>query len=299
MYNLNNKIKLIAFSKNTELIEIEDLDIDFEINLNEESTPNTAQVTIWNLSNNTKRLLKEEAVGIRIFYSEGDDEYSEIYFGVKKNKINIKKKPLRLTKTSVRRKKSRTPKKLKDPRNFKIIEENADIGVSIELAENHTRYINSFFSKSYSKEVNTEAIIKDIAKTMDASIKYMGNNFKHATFKNGIVFHEQARAAMTQMCDKIGCHWSLANGIVVISKIKDNFSNKITFLFDSSNINTPEFEDNNEISFETKLMPEIIPSIWVSLNTRDIEGTFKVIKVEHKGSNYSGENSTKITIKEK
>ena len=299
--NLNNKIRLEIVG--TKII-IENLDIDFEIELNNEKKPNTAKVTIWNLSEETKSVLKNYGTGVKIYYSEEDRPLGFIFEGVRQNKVNMGHMSKPRKSTAKRPRKRKPPhwiSKTKDPRVFEFDREGGDTSMTIELVESYHAYINPYYSKSYDIPITSDRLIKDIASSMNLSVN-ISSNIKHKTYLNGRAFHQSASSALTSICDAIGARWHIVdNNTILVRKIKEtkpSSSTKYVYEFDSSDIDTPEFEDDNKVKFITKLITNLRPDDWVKLNTRNISGSFRICKIEMNGSNYSAENSSEITIKD-
>ena len=277
--DLSNKIILQIIGTD---IEISELDIDFEIELTNEADPNSAQVTIWNLSESTRSEIIQNFTAVRILY---EDFYTEglinVYTGFKRSKVEQKSSKGGSSKTK---------------RQVGLENVGSDVGTVLYLAENLNNFSNSFFSKSYTTEVSSKTIISDVAKTMQAGTFYQAP-VNHIVYKNGISFHENSRTALSRVCKTIDCNWSLTQSAVNISPIKTKIQQS-TFLFDGDTIDSPKPLDNDEFSFETRFVPQLKPDMWVRVETRDYNGTYKITKIKHSASNHGDKCVSEITLKE-
>lgn len=287
--DFNSKIRLEILDTP---IAIEDLDIEFEIKLTKEQTPNEASVTIWNLSESTKQILKEDSTGIRILYkSATDTSFVQIYEGFKRFKIRTVKKTKRPSK-----------KKSKPNINRYMADEidGADVATTIELAENRLNYNNITYYKSFSNKVTTKDVIQSIANEFNAPVVYL-NDIPHQTYANGVAFSDSAKSAMSKVCDRVGLDWTFLNGKIYLSSKKNpvpSGSLVNAYLLNGANSETPEYEDNKEIKIKTVLTPYINTASIVRVEMKDVDGAFGVVKVDHKGSNCGGDNYSEITIRE-
>ena len=276
--DLSNKIVLQIIGTD---IEISDLDIDFEIELTNEADPNSAKVTIWNLSQQTMTEISENFTAIRILYQDAyTDGLVNVYTGQKRSKTE---------KTS-----GKSASKTK--RQQLTASVGSDVGFTLFLAEDLNNFSNSFFSKSYETEVSTRNIISDIARTMQAGVFYT-NPVEHNVYKNGKAFNQPSKSALNEVCKRINCNWSLTQGAVNISPLKTE-KKQSTFLFDGETVESPQILDNDEFSFETRFIPQLKPDMWVRVETRDYNGTYRITKVKHSASNYSVKCTSEVTLKE-
>ena len=302
MLDLNNRIRVEVIGTK---IAIENLYMDFEIELNNEKKPNTANITLWNLSSETMESLKNNGTGVKLYYSEEGRELGLIFEGIKQNKTNmghISKKPKKST--AKKHRKGYKPKAphwislKKDPREFNIESEGGDTSITIELVESLNSYTKSFYSKSFQNSITSDKILKDIASSLNMAIR-ISPNLKHKNYLMGKSLHQSSQSALTTICDAIGARWHIVdNNTIIVNKIKEPINSKYVYQFDSSDIATPEFEDDNKVKFKTKLLTNLRPDNWVSLATRHITGFFRICNIKMVGSNYSAENETEITVKE-
>jgi len=282
--DFNNYIRVEILNTN---IAIEDLDMDIEINLSAEQTPNEATVRIYNLANNTKSILRNDSTGVRILYRENIlKNFNVIFEGNKKDRIKTKKSH------------KRTAKKTKI-RGSAFTEQNgSDVVTTVELGENYLNYTDTFFQKSY-KTIDTKQLIREVAAKLNVGVKYIGN-IKAIKYTNGVAFKSAAKNVLNDACNRMGCNWTFQNGVISVAKIIPDSGDIQAVLnqYNSSNSAPPEFEDNDEVKITTVLSTNVYPNRYISLDMNEIKGEFRVVKVEHKLSNYSAENESILTIKE-
>ena len=281
MLDFNSEIKLEIIGSN---IKIEDLDIDVKIITTEDPTVNEAEVRIWNLSESTRNILKKSLTGIRILFKDiGKKNFSEIYVGYKRNKIVQEKSGSEKTQRVIN---SET--------------QGTDVATVIMLAENLIQYRDSFFSRSYAREVTAKDIISDIGTEMGVSIQYLDADVRNFVFKDGISFNEHSKNVLTNLCSKIGCKWSLSSNTLRLSKIEKPSPTPTQFVYsyklNSSNSETPTLQDNDEVSISTLLIPTLKAGDWIHVDMREVSGLHKVKKCEHNLTNYEGINSTEVII---
>jgi len=282
--SFDRKIRLELIGTN---IKIEDLDVDIEIKTSIDQTPNEAMVKIWNISNETKSLIKNDTIGVKILFKDIEkDSFSLIFEGNKRDRIKTQKG------SKTKGKKGGTQ------RQIEFEQDGADEATVINLGESYNKYVNTYYQKSFKGSVSSKKIIEDIASKMDVAVKYLGN-IPFVKY-NDVVFKSSAKNVLNTICDKMGCKWSFQQGAISITKTLTSEDERRVLVneYNSQNTEKPQYLDNDEIELETILSAEVIPGQWVSVDTAEIKNTLRVVKAEHYLSNYSTANKSRITVKE-
>lgn len=158
----------------------------FSCEVGDSSSSNTGKITLWNLSDETLRLLEQEDCLIELRAGYGDDlpvlmGGSLTYFETDTN--------------------------------------GADQQTTIEFVDSFTSARDTTLSLSYSGSVNGEKIVRDAAQEMGCEVKF-SPNAKLIDFKN-FAFVGTGKTLIGRVCDRSKLRWSVQNGIIQICALDE------------------------------------------------------------------------------
>lgn len=158
----------------------------FSCEVGDSSSSNTGKISLWNLSDETLRLLEQEDCLIELRAGYGDD--LPVIMGGS------------LT-------------------HFETDTSGADQQTTIEFVDGFTSARDTTMSLSYVGTVNGEKIVRDIAQEMGCEVK-LSPNAKLIDFKN-FAFVGTGKTAIGRLCDRSKLRWSVQNGIIQICALDE------------------------------------------------------------------------------
>lgn len=283
MSQFDRSASIIVGETGEDGIQIKDLRITFNIKKTKDKDPNTADVSIYNLSELTRNKIKKKQ---KIFLSAGylDDEgESLIFIGDITEVTHTIARPDVITKIVAQDgQQDLTTKKLSF--SFK-----GSTAVSTVIDK-----ITSIFpfAKKFTKDI------------IPSGLKY----------QNGFSFAGPAKDALNKVLEFAGLEWSVQNNELVIVKKGESDGKRAVLLTSQTGLlGSPErFTDDSEKSkgattkeingwrVRSLLQPRVNPKNQISVKSREIpeETFFTVLSVVHSGDTWDGQWDSLITVKE-
>lgn len=274
MFELGDKLYLrkvkLSVSNASGLKDFTGLRIKFDIEKTNEGKPNKAKISIYNLNDDSRRMLED--FKSRIILSAGYEQtYGVIFSGnIIKSKI-VKKKSL-----------------VKTPVQHKF--EAVDIVTEIEAGDGDNKYRNARLHRAFPVGTKLREVINELANAfgLPANIDFE-SIAKDYQFKYGFSIDSLCRFALDELCKTHGLEWSIQNEILqIISKDKTTKSGAIILNPHTGLIGSPT-RMTNGVEFDSLLQPALQPGCLVKIESKFINGSFKVRKVTHSGDSHEGE----------
>ena len=296
------RIELIGVDK-----VIEDLDIALKIKKTNEAPPNYCTCTIYNLSDDTYNLIKDNATGARVYVSEGGANLSKDYnlnynlvFEGDLRDLKKFKKPSRAKKPKKPRKKkaSTAPQKYNEPAITSEFE-GADVQTVIELQDGlKATLLDPYFSKSYADKFTNSQVIRDVLDNFRKNKVPIGkvDMLSEVTFKNGKVLHGYTLSILRMMCSSAMGSAYIKNGVVCVTNA-NSLPQVYAILLNGNNCARPEEDKNKEVKVEAPLLPTLNPNDWVMLDFKNVSGAYKVYKIEIEMDNFGQAAGSELTLK--
>lgn len=292
MLLFNPKIELVVYAGGQK-VTIRDLHIDYMVEMEfgggKKPEPNTAEITIYNLSAATRGLFGEEHQGVELWGGYGDD-LSVIFSGYTANVIS-------------------TP----DSTEWRTT-----IYAGDGIKELETRN----FCKSYSAGVSVAQIIKEVcaAITLPVSIDPMDE----VKLLRGESYCGRAKDVLTQITTDRGLEWSVQYGVVTVHQVglPPFRGNQAAILSSETGMlgypSVVDWTDSNNkkkkkygVTVRTLLLPQIRPGGLITIKAEkqtsalgdlmkdkvanvDANGTYLVKRVSHYGDAQSREYTMEL-----
>jgi hypothetical protein len=249
---------------------LEGLRIAFDIEKTNEGVPNPAKIEVYNLSDKTRSILEDP--GTRVILSAGyKDLFGVIFSG---NIVRAKhKKKKKLQKTPVAHR-----------------YEGVDIVTEVEAADGGNKYRNAYTVRAFPPGTKVQDVIKDLATDfgMPANIDYTSIP-ANAQYANGHSIGQETRHALDDICRTHGLEWSIQNEVLqIISKDKTTKLGAILLNPKTGLIGSP-VKTTSGCDFEALLQPSLAPGCQVKIESKFVNGMFKVRKVTHNGDSQEGD----------
>lgn len=267
------------------------LRISFDITKDLSKNTNKGKLTIWNLSDETRHKINVP------------DTKVEIYAGYKDNGGAV-----RIFVGSV------ISAQTKD--------DGKDVTTELTLSDGQMAIRDTAFSLSFAPGTPGNTIIQYIADEMGLPLVW-GDGVQFGTFNDGFSFIGMAADALDAICYGSGVKWSVQNEILQLIKEGGTVSNKgLVFAPDSGLIGSPEWytkansqpntatpkrkrkqAENTDSStassgwkVKTLLSPTLNPGDLVKVESRYVEGWFKVKSAHHTGDTYGNEWNSELDL---
>lgn len=283
----DRKVKLDVYT-DTELRTIEKLWIDFEINASRSRQPNTAKITVWNLSDKTRGALASSHKGVEFYAGYGDTTVL-IFSGETTNVVNV--------------------------------EQGTDRRTILYAGEGIKNFETRFFKKSYKAGTFIKTIFEDMAKAYGLPYTIDDPLFEDKLVK-GASYTGRVKDVLQKATNDYGYEWSVQRGVLEIL-VPGNFISTnptaVVLRADTGLIGSPAIFTKATKGGKTKqgvrivslLNPEIVPGRLIKLeavetvqndadlfkkkaNQLDASGIYIAERIRYYGDNHGGEYRVEI-----
>lgn len=247
----------------------EALHINFKIDKADTETPNTASISLWNLSPEHLAILREKdcVVTLRAGYEQ---HMSQIFVGV------------------VTYEETDTGES-----------SDADRETKLEAVDGRIQLRDTFLSKSYAGPINSKQIIDDIAGEMGIPVEY-SYNVKHYDFPNGYAIVGPGRTGLDKACASSALQWQIQDGILKVKNKRDTMTREVFLLNSSSGlVGIPKKITYGEDAEGSQEQPgwEVVYFLngaigigdYIRLESKLVQGYFRVKTVSIEGDNLEGD----------
>ena len=282
LYQSDRVASVSIGEENSPGFKITDLRIAFEIKKTNKSDCNDAKITITNLSENSRSLIrKNDLVILKAGYSEAYGE-EDLFIGYVKQVNNSYDTP--------------------------------NIHTILDCKDGIKKLEDSKISLSYDTGFSIKNIIQDVIKKLNlsSSIDIDKLNIPDVEFTNGLSFAGEISHLLDYLCQSAGLEWSFQNNKLKIqNKDEGDFTDVVVLSPSSGLIGSPERVEDVENSrsraktdvpgwkIKSLLQPKIEPGKIIQVFCNEINGAFfKVFSVEHNGDTHGKEWESIIKVAE-
>lgn len=239
---------------------IEGLHVNFKVEQSSGADANTAEITIYNLSNTSISALTKERV--EVFLNVGYEKADSLLFWG--NDIDVETQKQGVNRMTII--------KAKDAgRQLRTATINKSMPVGTDLAT----IVRAIIDKMEGVAISAT----EIAKLTGAGISQI------PTIING-----QAKDLLERTLNQSGYQWSIQNGeFKVDAKETPSPSNKIFVMSPSSGLLGSPTKTKKGIKFRSLLNAKVNPESHISMQSEEIKGIYKIINAVHMGDSRLGE----------
>lgn len=239
------------------------LKIDFEIEKADVKSPNTGKITIWNLSDDNLKILEQEKCIVEL--KAGYDMTM----------------PLALVGAVA---------------SVTTSPDNADRQTELQVADGLISVRDIYITVSLNGVVKSQDLYALIASEMRLPIVF-SEELAYVDLPNGFSFVGKAKDALQKVATYNGHIWSIQNQIIQVTYSGRPLS-PIGYVLNSSTglINVPkrvtiETQSSKQTGWEVEFLlnPAIGVNDVVRIESKAVNGLFRVQKITHKGDNYEGD----------
>lgn len=253
------------------VVEIADLRVQFRVRRHLSKEPNTAEIIVTNLSEQSRADLQGK--GIRVVLNAGyEDAESSLFVG--------------------------------DVRDVDSSLDGPDWNTVIQCGDGERGYRFGRTSGSWRAGVRVTDVLRKIAEDMqlDSSTIKGAESLAGRQFVAGYVAHGRSAKELDRILKGYVLEWSIQDGRLQVLSPPATTAESIvelsadTGMIGSPTLSTPEKRgDHPVLRVRSLLQPDIRPGRKISVDSiTGIKGTFKVLEVEHSGDTHGGEWFTDI-----
>lgn len=252
---------------------IDSLHIDFSLNKNTGSEPNKGVINIFNMNIDSRGTLSQnDKLFLILDVSYADEPYHTIFAG--------------------------------DIIFATSIKEGADWVTKIEVGDGQRDLTRKTFQKSWKKGASTKAILREIFSSFEYITVDGFDRIKGRSLNGKLTVDGNLSQAIDKLLLQEGLTWTVQDEILRILSPYEVLDTNVTLLAPYSGlINTPftqeltlpNYEKGEKtvkvsgIKFKSLIVPNILPTRAVRIESVATVGSFKCIKARYNGSNYGND----------
>lgn len=268
---------LVGKKGNNKGLEITELRIQFEIEKTAKKNPNKSTIKIYNLAKATREELEKPDTRCVLYagYKDGDGALLLFQGAV----------TFAWTKYDL-----------------------PDIVTEFELGDGAPEIRDTTISVGYDKGVKSTQVLNDVSTKMGTPL-VLAKDLPERIWENGLSYFGSARTLLDKVTKGTGLEWSIQNGdLQVIKQGMVTTRKGIVLSADSGLIGSPERERKSKDgtaevkdtskkktsvktatkhydgwSVKTLLLPQLNPGDRVKLESRSVDGVFRVQEIKHRG----------------
>lgn len=261
-------------------VGVENLRVDFNIEKNLSKNPNSCDITIYNLSEETRNYIDglapklDSDIGIPVRISVGykDQDIGNIFLGDLRSVLNVF-----------------------EPPNWQTIITSGDGEKASQIAR---------VNKVYGPNTPISTVLRELVKVLrshlgatapnainDIALNRIINEIKlqggGKLFPTGYVLSGSAKKIMTDFCDSCGLEWSIQDGQVqILDKRKAIQDTAIPVNENTGMIGSPQVDVEGNIKVDCLLKNEYKCGRLINVKSRLAEGFYKITKLNYTGSTW-------------
>lgn len=260
------------FETRDELV-ISGLRVKFEVVKNSAKDPNTCSLEIYGCSERTRAQLQHKPLAV--FLDAGYDGQTH-----------------RLFNGDLRYANSRI--------------EGTDWVTKLEIADGARSLSRARVNRSYSSGTSLKTVVSDVVKQMGLRIPTNMNGAREldAQFATGVVIEGLASSELSRLLKPHKISWSIQNSRLQMLRENEVRSDAVLlFTPDTGLIGTPEYgtptkeQKSPSLSLQVMLEPDVLPGGKIKIESKSVNGLFKVERCTHDGDLYGPEWITSIEAK--
>lgn len=259
------KVVLTLVPDSGDVTKITNLRIRFNVEKTNESTPNAAQIEVYNLSKATRALA--EAPGTRVLLEAGyESTFAPIFSG------NV---------TKVAQKDGKRPgkKSKKKSKATQTLFDGPDIITRIECGDGDNSFRNAEIDMGFPAGASTRAIFKALSKKMGLPPRWNEEDIPDTQYAHGASFSGLVREHLVDLCRKNGLEWSIQDErLQIIPEGKATRDEAVVLSAATGLVGSP-CKTSAGVEFVSLLQPKLRPGRLVDIQARALKGMFKVRKV--------------------
>src|SRR4029077_12640366 len=178
-----------------------------------------------------------------------------------------------------------------------------DLETHLELAAGDQAYRYAFVSRSYKKGTSIATVIKECADAFGVILDpaVLASPELQQQFASGTVLHGPVREELSRLLAPFGYGWSMQDGKLQVLKDQAALATQARGISeDNGMIESPKYSVPEKTNKPTKLVakcacyPELIPGARIKVQSRDVNGIFRMEKVTHDCDTQGDDHVTEV-----
>jgi hypothetical protein len=259
-------------------LNLSDLRVTFDIEKTITPSSNSAIVQAYNVSPNSRNLIRELDEPLQLAAGFSDDAGAKLIFTGDVVKIDHDRQP-------------------------------PDVVTKIEAGDGIRNLREQRTTVSFKKGTQASVVLTKIAGQLGLPIRTLPSGLSDE-YLQGFAFTGSVKEALIKVTKKLDLEWSVQNGELQIlerkginsSIIRDINYNK-GLLKEPQKLNDQRQylagdKENPGYKIDNLLLPDVEPGSLVNINAGEVSGRYRVRVVRHQGDNYSGDFNTILEVVE-
>lgn len=232
------------------------LRVSFEIEKTNESNPNAARIDVYNLSEATRSLL--EAANTRVVLEAGyKDTVAAIFMGNVTKVVHEKSGP--------------------------------DLVTKIEAADGDNRFRNSRVERGFPAGVKTRDIFQKLSSDLGLPMSSSLDVIPNTQYANGLTLSGLVRDQLDELCQKNDLEWSIQDETLQITPAGRATLDAVVLISPQTGLVGSPNKTKKGVEFISLLQPKLRPGRRVKIESKAVNGIFKLRKVVHVGDSHQGD----------
>lgn len=163
-----------------------------------------------------------------------------------------------------------------------------DIITTFEIGDGEAAYQLANINKSYEEGVSLKDVFGDVINSFGKAVKDL-RELKVEKVLNGLTLSGKSRDVMDDLTAKQGLEWSIQNDAVQITRQGGATPEQAILLTSKTGLIGIPKKKKKElgITVTSLLQPDLTPGRRIVVESRDINGAYRVRRVVHKGDNFA------------
>lgn len=233
------------------------LQVEFSIDRDKSASPNTAEFVVYNLSPEHQDLLGSDEQTL-LFSAGYQDSQETLFLGI-----------------------------VERARTEKV---DGTYKTRLQAGDGTSKIVESRVSKSFARGTLVAEVVRTLVKSLqigEGNLPILAPTLaltSGSLLPHALTLHGSAATGLTEICNSLGCSWSIQNGVFQIQKNGVPVGLGPLVTPDTGLIGSPQSEPKNVVTFQTLLVPGIFPGQYVFLKSAKRSGTVEVTQTRHYGA---------------
>ena len=267
-------------------LEFSELDIEFEIKRSVRPEPNSCQLTVYNLSEASRKQIEE----LNLYDPKkvkGGAKKPSAKRPVKQNVRAPKVGRIRVELEAGYKEAGRSLIFRGDLRRAITKHDGTTATTVIEGEDGGRSVLSSRINESFPPGTTREHVVRVCAEAMGVGVGNIRDvsALLQTKYSHGTVLSGQASAELKGVLRGAGVVYSIQNGVLVFRAAANGLDREAFVLnSDTGLVGSPELDASGALMVTSLLIPELVPESYIKLESKERQGVYRIIGVTYKGN---------------
>jgi hypothetical protein len=256
------------FTQGPEALIIRSLHCQFQVEKHLGKEPNTCTITIDNLSDQTRSLLDEKPIYVRL--EAGYDIDEELLFEG-------------------------------DLRFSESLLDSSTWVTRMEVGDGERAFRQARVNRSFTGPCRVKDAVSEVISCMGGFVTQQTLEGLRGSYSNGVSLEGPCERELTRLLSPLGKTWSIQNGLIQILGIGEVRKDQAALISqDKGMIGSPSYGSPPEkgkpatLTVKNLLYPSLLPGGLINVSSQDVSGLFKLQRVSHDGDTHGPQWETQV-----